>query len=61
MPEAIQLITYLIPATYFVTLLKGIYLKGIGLEILVVEAGLLTVFGIAMIALANLKFKKKLE
>ncbi len=61
MPEAIQLITYLIPATYFVTLLKGIYLKGIGLEILVVEAGLLTVFGIAMIVLANLKFKKKLE
>lgn len=61
MPEAIQLITYLIPATYFVTLLKGIYLKGIGLEVLVVEAGLLTVFGIAMIALANLKFKKKLE
>lgn len=61
MPEAIQLITYLIPATYFVTLLKGIYLKGIGLEILVVEAGLLTVFGIAMIVLANIKFKKKLE
>jgi len=61
MPEAIQLITYLIPATYFVTLLKGIYLKGIGLEILVVEAGLLTVFSIAMIALANHKFKKKLE
>lgn len=61
MPEAIQLITYFIPATYFVTLLKGIYLKGIGLEILALEAGLLTVFAIAMIVLANLKFKKKLE
>ena len=61
MPDAIQLITYLIPATYFVTLLKGIYLKGIGLEILAIEAVLLTVFGVAMIVLANLKFKKKLE
>lgn len=60
MPRPIQLITYLIPARYFVSLLKGIYLKGVGLEILAVEAGLLTVFGVGMVALANVKFKKKL-
>lgn len=60
MPHAIQFVTYLIPARYFVTLLKGIYLKGIGLEILALEAGLLTVFGAAMVLFANLKFKKKL-
>ena len=60
MPHAIQLVTYLIPARYFVALLKGIYLKGIGLEILALEAGLLTVFGAAMVLFANLKFKKKL-
>ena len=60
MPKAIQLITYLIPARYFVALLKGIYLKGIGLQVLFIEAGLLTVFGAMMIVLANVKFKKKL-
>lgn len=60
MPQAIQGITYLIPARYFVSLLKGIYLKGIGLEILALEAGLLAVFAIAMVALANVKFKKRL-
>ena len=60
MPHAIQLVTYLIPARYFVALLKGIYLKGIGLEILALEAGLLTLFGAAMVLFANLKFKKKL-
>jgi len=60
MPKAIQLVTYLIPARYFVALLKGIYLKGIGLNILFIEAGLLTIFGIMMIVLANVKFKKKL-
>jgi ABC-2 type transport system permease protein len=60
MPKAIQLITYLIPARYFVVLLKGIYLKGIGLKILAIEAGLLAVFGVVMVALANVKFKKKL-
>jgi ABC-2 type transport system permease protein len=60
MPHAIQVVTYLIPARYFVTLLKGIYLKGIGLEILALEAGLLTVFGAVMVLFANLKFKKTL-
>jgi ABC-2 type transport system permease protein len=60
MPKALQLLTYLVPARYFVTLLKGIYLKGVGLEILAMEAGLLTIFGVAMVALANVKSKKKL-
>jgi len=60
MPQPLQLITYLVPARYFVALLKGIYLKGIGLEILAGEAALLTVFGAAMVVLANATFKKKL-
>ena len=60
MPKPIELVTYLIPARYFVALLKGIYLKGIGLEILALEAGLLALFGAAMVLLANVKFKKRL-
>lgn len=55
------LLTHLIPARYFVALLKGIYLKGIGLNILFMEAGLLSLFGVLMFALANVRFKKKLE
>jgi ABC-2 type transport system permease protein len=61
MPKMIQVMTHLIPARYFVALLKGIYLKGIGLNILYMEAGLLSLFGVLMFALANVKFKKKLE
>jgi len=61
MPKPIQWITHLIPARYFVSLLKGIYLKGVGLEILGGEAVLLFIFAAAMLALANIKFKKKLE
>lgn len=60
MPKPLQLITYLIPARYFVKLLRGIYLKGLGLELLAVEAALLTVFGVVVLVLANAKFKKKL-
>jgi ABC-2 type transport system permease protein len=60
MPKVVQAITHLIPAKYFVTLLKGIYLKGIGLEILAVEAGLLAGFGLLVLLIAKLTFKKKI-
>ena len=60
MPKPIQMITYLIPARYFVVLLKGIYLKGVGLQILWTEAVLLVAFSVLMVIWANLKFKKKL-
>jgi ABC-2 type transport system permease protein len=60
MPPPIQAITHLIPASYFVTMLKGIYLKGVGLEILAMEAGLLVVFGFALVLLAKRRFRKKL-
>lgn len=60
MPRVIQWVTYIVPARYFVALLKGIYLKGVGLGILAGEAALLTVFSIAMVILATRKFKKKL-
>jgi ABC-2 type transport system permease protein len=60
MPQALRLVTYLVPARYFVTILKGIYLKGVGLEILWFEAFLLVLFAVAVLVLANLRFKKKL-
>ncbi len=49
------------PARYFVALLKGIYLKGVGLEMLWLEAVLLAVFGAVVLALAIRLFRKKLE
>ena len=59
MPAVIQVLTYVIPARYFVSLLKGIYLKGVGLEVLALEAGFLALFGVALTVLAHVKFKKK--
>jgi ABC-2 type transport system permease protein len=60
MPKVLQWITYLVPAKYFVILLKGIYLKGVGPRVLYVEGLFLAVFGLIMFVLANRKFKKKL-
>ncbi len=61
MPEVLQWITYLVPAKYFVTLLKGIYLKGVGPRVLAVEGLFLGFFALLMFILANKKFKKKLD
>jgi ABC-2 type transport system permease protein len=60
MPKAIQVLTYLIPARYFVAILKGIYLKGIGPRIIVAEGVFLVLFGLGVVAISNRKFKKKL-
>ena len=60
MPEPIQVLTHLIPSRYFVTILKNVYLKGAGLEIIWVEAVFLFFFGVIMVFVANKKLKKRL-
>ncbi len=61
MPDALQLVTYIVPARYFVTILKGVFLKGSGLDLLWLESILLTVFAAAVFAAANRSFKKRIE
>jgi ABC-2 type transport system permease protein len=60
MPPVLQWITYIVPAKYFVILLKGVYLKGVGPEVLYGEALFLALFGFIMFLLANKNFRKKL-
>ncbi len=60
MPRPIQWLTYLVPARYFIAVLKGIYLKGVGLEILAADALLLVAFAALMVVLARWRFVKKL-
>jgi ABC-2 type transport system permease protein len=60
MPRAVQVLTYLVPARFFIVIMKGIYLKGVGLKILFVEALFLTLFAALMVTLATSRFKKKL-
>lgn len=61
MPKPLQLLTYIIPARYFIALLRGIYLKGIGLEVLWLNALLLAVYAAIMILLAHKRMRLKLE
>ncbi len=61
MPGWLQAVTYAFPARYFVTILKGIYLKGIGLPLLGMEVAFLALFALAVTAAANRAFHKSLE
>ena len=61
MPIPLQFLTYIVPARYFIAILRGIYLKGIGLEILWVDVLFLTGYALLMIVLANRNFSFKLE
>lgn len=60
MTRPLQLITHIIPARYFVAILKGLFLKGSTVRILYADAVFLLVFGIVAFAVANRKFKKRL-
>jgi ABC-2 type transport system permease protein len=60
MPLILKAITYVVPARYFVTILKGIFLKGVGLTILWWEGLLLLVFTLVIFTMALKKFKKEL-
>ena len=60
MPAPIQAFTYLVPARYFIVLLKGVFLKGVGIEVLWVELPFLAVYAGAVFLLATRKLKQKL-
>jgi ABC-2 type transport system permease protein len=60
MPLILKAITYVVPARYFVTILKGIFLKGVGLTVLWWEGLLLITFSAVIFVMALRKFKKEL-
>ena len=57
MPVVIQWITYLFPARYFVDILRGLYLKGVGIEYLYINAGFLIFYSVILLVLCRLFFK----
>ncbi len=60
MPVPVQVITHIVPARYFVAIVKGIYLRGVGLETLWRDTLILAVFATVIVALAIARFKKRL-
>jgi ABC-2 type transport system permease protein len=59
MPRALQAVTYLVPARYFLVALRGIVLKGAALEHLLPQLGALTLYAALMLGLSSLRLAKE--
>jgi ABC-2 type transport system permease protein len=60
MPQFMQWLTYLSPLRYYVTITLGIFLKGVGLEVLWPQALALAVYSLALLALSTVSFRRSL-
>ena len=61
MPPIVQKLTYLIPLRYYITISRGIFLKGAGWPELRDEALMLTIYGIVIMGLATTFFRKQVR
>ena len=61
MPKFFQYITYAIPLRYFITIIRGVVLKGIGFSSLWVETVILFGMGVSILVLSANRFSKKIE
>lgn len=61
MPEWMQTLTYLNPLRYFQEVLRGVYLKGVGLDVLWPQMVAMGILGLAMLAISIARFRKSLD
>ena len=60
MPVALRVITYIVPARYFVEILKGLFLQGVGFSVLWHQVLALVVYALFVLTIARRKFGKRL-
>lgn len=61
MPEVVQWFTYLNPLRYFLVIIRGIFLKGTGIDVLWPQFLALTILGLIVFSGAVNRFKKRLD
>lgn len=61
MPRIIQAVTYLIPVRYFLVIVRGIFLKGIGMKYLWPEVWPMALIGAILLAVSILRFRKRID
>jgi len=61
MPKLLQILGGVLPLTYFLKIVRGIFLKGVGIEYLWQDSLTLCAFAIILLAIASKKFKKTLD
>ncbi|MFH1114513.1 MAG: ABC transporter permease [Pseudomonadota bacterium] len=61
MPTVVQYLTYLNPLRYFITIVRGVFLKGVGWEILWPQVIPIVLMGLFFIGWASLLFKRRID
>jgi ABC-2 type transport system permease protein len=61
MPQWLQYLTYLSPLRYFLVVLRGTYLKGVGMEILWPQMAAMAALGVGLLTIAILRFHKAVD
>jgi ABC-2 type transport system permease protein len=61
MPKVIQWLGYGIPLTYFLNILRGIILKGVGIQYLFNDVLFLFILGLLLLVLSIVRFRKRLD
>jgi ABC-2 type transport system permease protein len=61
MPEVLQWVTYLDPLRYFLVIIRGTYIKGVGIDVLWPQMLALAALGIVLLGIAVLRFRKSLD
>ena len=61
MPVVVQYLTYLNPIRYFIEIVRGIFLKGAGVDVLWPQMAAMAVYGITVLGLSAMRFQKRLH
>jgi ABC-2 type transport system permease protein len=61
MPVWMQNLSYLLPLRYFLVVLRGTYLKGVGMDVLWPQMAAMGGFGLCVLAIAVMRFHKALD
>jgi ABC-2 type transport system permease protein len=61
MPEVLKWISYLIPLRYYLVIIRSILVKGVGISAVQNEVIALAIFGVIIMTLAALRFRKRLD
>jgi ABC-2 type transport system permease protein len=61
MPRMLQWLSYLVPLTYFLIIVRGIIIKGVGIDYLWPQLSLLMLFGFVVFTTAVVRFRKRID
>ncbi len=61
MPKVLYWISYLMPLRYYLTIIRVLLLKGVGIEMIWNDVTALTIFGVVIMGAAAMRFRKRLD